>query len=339
MSYSTLGGSQSTISSDNVPGGLDKLRMHHTQALVNAVSAALYPDAIDTAQLYGALVELRRHLESPLAAMHAHPVTETNAAEVAEHILLCWVCARASQADAQNYSLETIVETVDRRFDKYAGIPEQSVSETIQCVSYLATMGVGVAAVAQTSIPASLVLLLSFAECPDVYTSAFRTLAKLCTKHSVRRAQADGRWESESGRHAVLDAFTRAQTALRLRNRFDSVATCLFALVSELASAHYAYKLTPQSTKAADGSTPQRVDRAERAVTSALAFTNALVEAHSSADGRLRMRQELLDTALHRSLTLLDGPEFESSRIRMEIRRFRRAYADDIRARDPQPAS
>ncbi|KAJ2361639.1 hypothetical protein H4S01_005177, partial [Coemansia sp. RSA 2610] len=126
MSYSTLGGSQSTISSDNVPGGLDKLRIHHTQALVNAVSAALYPDAIDTAQLYGALVELRRHLESPLAAMHAHPVTETNAAEVAEHILLCWVCARASQADAQNYSLETIVETVDRRFDKYAGIPEQS---------------------------------------------------------------------------------------------------------------------------------------------------------------------------------------------------------------------
>ncbi|KAJ2478526.1 hypothetical protein IWW56_003654, partial [Coemansia sp. RSA 2131] len=281
--------------------------MNHTQALVNAVSTALYPDPTDSAKLSGALIELRRHLESPLSLVTRHPVTETNVVDVMAHILLCWVCARASQADAQNYKVETVVETGDKRFDKYAGIPEEIVSEAILCILCLATMGVGVMAVAETSIPASLVLLLSFSDSPCMYTHVFCLLTKLCAKHSVRRAIVDSRWESETGFYAILNGFTRAQTALRLRNRFDSVANCLFALVSDLACKLMAHEAI------AGKSTAISVDHMEKAVISGLAFVNAFIEAHSSSTDRLRVRSELLDTALYQSMKLLEAPEFEQS--------------------------
>ncbi|KAJ2173053.1 hypothetical protein GGH16_002028 [Coemansia sp. RSA 560] len=239
-------------------------------------------------------------------------------------ILLCWVCARASQADAQNYRVETAVETGDKRFDKYAGISEQIISEAILCILCLSTVGVGVAAVAETSIPASLVLLLSFSDSSCMHTHVFCLLRKLCAKHSVRRAMADSRWKSETGFYAILNGFTRAQTALRLRNRFDSVANCLFALVSDMA-----YKLMPH--EAIEGrSTAISGDHMEKAVVSGLAFVNAFIEAHSSATDRLRVRNEFLDTALYQSMKLLEAPEFEHSMVNSETRRFRRAYSNDI---------
>ncbi|KAJ2557005.1 hypothetical protein GGH12_006256, partial [Coemansia sp. RSA 1822] len=168
-------------------------------------------------------------------------------------------------------------------------------------------MGVGVMAVAETSIPASLVLLLSFSDSPCMYTHVFCLLTKLCAKHSVRRAIADSRWESEIGFYAILNGFTRAQTALRLRNRFDSVANCLFALVSDLACKLMAHEAI------AGKSTAISVDHMEKAVINGLAFVNAFIEAHSSAIDRLRVRSELLDTALYQSMKLLEAPEFEQS--------------------------
>ncbi|KAJ2495369.1 hypothetical protein GGH96_006402, partial [Coemansia sp. RSA 1972] len=213
----------------------------------------------------------------------------------------------ASQADAQNYKVETAVETGDKRFDKYAGIPEQIISEAILCIQCLATVGVGVTAVAETSIPASLVLLLSFSDNSRMYTHVFCLLTKLCAKHSVMRAMADSRWGSETGFYAILNGFTRAKTALRLRNRFDSVANCLFALVSDLA-----YKLTPPEA-IAGRSTAISVDHMEKAVISGLAFVNAFIKAHRSVTDRLRVRNELLDTALYQLMKLLEAPEFEHS--------------------------
>ncbi|KAJ2582189.1 hypothetical protein GGH95_001670 [Coemansia sp. RSA 1836] len=361
MSYSTASLPDSIASSTQTLE-LDSLRAHHTQALVNIVSSCLYPTPIDAAALKRSLAELRRHLESPLSCAQSHPATETNAVEVIEHIMLCWVCARAAQADAQNYSMKRIVKTNDGRFDKYADLPEQIISEVIQCTSYLATMSVGIAAVAKTSLPTSLALLLSFSHCPTVLTYAFRTLTKLCTKHSVKRAKADGRWESEMGIYSVLDAFTSAQSALGLRNRFDSLAQAAFTLaadtVTHLAAISNQTPRPPSPPQSESGtfSTSQtssenvfglspsffpsmklpRVRVEERALISALSLVNALIGAHDTVEARLRMRRELLDTPLYQCMKLLEEPEFEPTLACYEARRFRRAYASDIKACDPQ---
>ncbi|KAJ2513503.1 hypothetical protein H4217_006309, partial [Coemansia sp. RSA 1939] len=211
---------------------LDNLQTHHTQALVNIVSSTLYSTPIDVPALDLALKDLRRHLESPQSYANAHPAAKTNAIEVLEHIVVCWVCAQASQADAQNYNIESVVNTNDGLFDKYAQISEGTAMEAVYCISYLATMSIGTAAVARSSIPTSLVLAIGFAQDKAMLTSVFRTLTKLCTKHSVRRAKADGRWESETGIYAVIDAFTRAKKALFLRNRFDTLGNAAFLFVA-----------------------------------------------------------------------------------------------------------
>ncbi|KAJ2790581.1 hypothetical protein GGI18_001707 [Coemansia linderi] len=345
MSYSSASLTESIASSTQTLE-LDSLRAHHTQALVNIVSSCLYPTPIDAAALKRSLTELRRHLESPLSCAQSHPATETNAVEIIEHIILCWVCARASQADAQNYSMKHIVNTNDGRFDKYADIPEQTISEAIQCTSYLATMSVGIAAVAKTSLPTSISLLLGFSSCPVVLTYAFRTLTKLCSKHSVKRAKADGRWESETGIYSVLDAFTSAQSALGLRNRFDSLAHAAFVFVTDSLthlndSSLYDSDRTDQTIeKLGLASLPStklptvRVE--ERALISALSLVNALINAHDTVEDRLRMRRELLDTPLYQCLKLLEVPEMEPTLAYYEARRFRRAYASDIRDFDPQ---
>ncbi|KAJ1890304.1 hypothetical protein LPJ66_007565 [Kickxella alabastrina] len=359
MSYSTVSLAGSMTSSTPTLH-LDRLRAHHTQALVNIVSNMLYPATIDTHALTKSLVNLRRHLESPLSCAHSHPATDTNAAEVLEHILLCWVCSLASQTDAQNYNFESIVATADGLFDKYAVIPALAVSEAIQCTSYLATMSVGIAAVAKTSIPASLALVLGFAEDHGTFTNAFRALTKLCTKHSVRRAKAGGRWESDNGIYAVMDAFTRAKSALGLRNRFDSMANAAFIFASEMAStgaympspsspsSEYHRSTTSLSNASSQGSMGSMsslgsLDRssqmfgvhAERVVTSALALVNALIDAHGDVGSRLRLREELLDTALYKCLKLVEEPEFEHTRAYVELRRFGRAYSSDINECDP----
>ncbi|PIA15278.1 hypothetical protein COEREDRAFT_9656 [Coemansia reversa NRRL 1564] len=333
MSYSPIDDSVSTVSSSKILL-LDSLRVHHTQALVNVVSSTLYPDLLDTRQLMKALFELRRHLESPLGYIQSHPATETNAAEVIEHILLYWVCAHAAQVDAQNYNIKGVVETPDKRFDKYAHIPAEVISEAIQCISYLTTMSVGVAIVAKTSIPVSIVLLLNFTENYGTYTNAFRALTKLCTKHSVKRAQADGRWESETGLYAILEAFTRAQTAFRLRNRFDLVANAAYSVASEMANSA---GLSISSSSSSDNGPAKYIggSAAERVVVSALLFVNALVDAHKDVEDRLRIRNEILDTPLYQTMKLLEETEFDSSRAFTETRRFRRAYTDDIKACDP----
>ncbi|KAJ2856998.1 hypothetical protein FB639_006041, partial [Coemansia asiatica] len=201
MSYSSLSSTNSSNSSTSTLY-LDSLRTHHTQALVNIVSSNLHCTPINAEALLTSLIELRRHLESPLSCAHSHPATETNAAEVLEHILLCWVCARAAQTDAQNHDVNKAVQTIDQNFDKYAEIPVAAISEAIQCTSYLATMSVGIAAVAKTSIPASLALTLGFVDDHCTLTNAFRALTKLCTKHSVKRPMAGARWESDTGIYA-----------------------------------------------------------------------------------------------------------------------------------------
>ncbi|KAJ2673027.1 hypothetical protein IWW42_002579 [Coemansia sp. RSA 1085] len=292
--------------------------MHLTQALINVVSNVLHADTIDTIQLINALVELRRHLESPHSSfMHVHPATETNIVEVIERILLCWVCARASQTDAQNYRFEKIVETKDKRFDKYAGIPEQAICETVQCISYLATASAGVAAVSQSSIATSLALLIAFTDNLNIITYTLRALTKLCTKHSVKRAKADGRWESKTGMHAVLHALTCAQTALRLRNRFDTISNCLFLLVSELAaSLHYKSSELSSHNRSFESPTP---------------FAS---KTHTGLEDRLRIRKEMLDTALYLSIKLLEELEHGSD-LSYEIKRFRRSYIDDIESYEP----
>ncbi|KAJ2080613.1 hypothetical protein H4R24_002934 [Coemansia sp. RSA 988] len=335
MSYTSINDSNSTTSSSKMLH-LDSLRVHHTQALVNVVSNALYPDQLDTQQLMKALFELRRHLESPLGCIQSHPATETNAAEVIEHILLCWVCARAAQADAQNYDIRGVVETPDKLFDKYAHVPAEVVSEAIQCISYLTTMSVGVAIVAKTSIPVSIVLLLNFTEDYGTYTNAFRALTKLCTKHSVKRAQADGRWESETGLYAILEAFSRAQTALRLRNRFDLVANAAYSAATEMSND---VDLLPSPPSGNGRSSNIGICDAERVIVSALSFVNALVDAHTNVEDRLRIRKEVLDTPLYLTMKLLEEVEFDSSRAVTETRRFRRAYTDDIKACDPHVCS
>ncbi|KAJ1740051.1 hypothetical protein LPJ68_004125 [Coemansia sp. RSA 1086] len=319
--------------------------MHLTQALINVVSNVLHADTIDTIQLINALVELRRHLESPHSSfMHVHPATETNIVEVIERILLCWVCARASQTDAQNYRFEKIVETKDKRFDKYAGIPEQAICETVQCISYLATASAGVAAVSQSSIATSLALLIAFTDNLNIITYTLRALTKLCTKHSVKRAKADGRWESKTGMHAVLHALTCAQTALRLRNRFDTISNCLFLLVSELAaslhyksselSSHNRSFESPTPFASKSGSTPTTVNLMKRTIKSLLNFFNTLIEAHTGLEDRLRIRKEMLDTALYLSIKLLEELEHGSD-LSYEIKRFRRSYIDDIESYEP----
>ncbi|KAJ2777038.1 hypothetical protein H4R18_005354 [Coemansia javaensis] len=314
---------------------LDSLRVHHTQALVNIVDRALDPDPIDAARLGAALVELRRHLESPRSSAHGHPATETSAAAVAERLLLCWVCARAAQADAHNYDMNRVVETADRQLDRFAAIPEAVVSEAIQCVSYLATMGVGAAAVARTSIPVSLVLALALTGSAGVHTCALRALTKLCTKHSVRRVRAGARWEAETGLHAVLDALARAQAALGLRSRFDPVANQAHSFAAEVAAAA-ALPTPPPQPQPQPQPGPEPRAAAERAVASALAFVNALVDAHPTAPERLRVRKDLLDTPLCDAMQMLDGPSVDCPRAAAEMRHFRRAYRDDIRACDPQ---
>ncbi|KAJ2742901.1 hypothetical protein GGI20_004142 [Coemansia sp. BCRC 34301] len=363
MSYSTASLSDSIASSAQTLE-LDSLRAHHTQALVNIVSSCLYPTPIDVSALKQSLVELRRHLESPLSCAQSHPATETNAVEIIEHIMLCWVCARAAQADAQNYSMKSTIKTSDGRFDKYADLPEPIISEVIQCTSYLATMSVGIAAVAKTSLPTSISLSLGFSHCPTVLTYAFRTLTKLCTKHSVKRAKADGRWESEMGIYSVLDAFTSAQSALGLRNRFDSLAQAAFTFAADAVT-----RLAANSGQSQSPSPPQSeygffgtgqasfekrfghstsffpsmrlsgVRMEERALISAVSLVNALIDAHDSVEARLRMRRELLDTPLYQCMKLLEEPEFESTLAHYEARRFRRAYAADIKACDPQTPS
>ncbi|KAJ2908171.1 hypothetical protein GGI21_003153 [Coemansia aciculifera] len=355
MSFSTASLSES-IASSTLTLELDSLRAHHTQALVNIVSSCLYPTPIDAAALKRSLIELRRHLESPLSCAQSHPATETNAVEIIEHIMLCWVCARAGQADAQNYSTKAIVKTKDGRFDKYADLPEHIISEVIQCTSYLATMSVGIAAVAKTSLPTSLSLLLGFSTCPTVLTYAFRTLTKLCTKHSVKRVKADGRWEPEMGIYSVLDAFTSAQSALGLRNRFDSLAQAAFTFAADTVT-HLAAASSSEPTQSLNdsqtssekrfGLSPSffpsmklpRVRVEERALISALSLVNALIDAHDTVEARLRMRRELLDTPLYQCMKLLEEPEFEPTLAYYEARRFRRAYASDIKDCDPQTPS
>ncbi|KAJ2057402.1 hypothetical protein GGI17_005655 [Coemansia sp. S146] len=353
MSYSTASLTDSIASSTQTLK-LDSLRAHHTQALVNIVSSCLYPTPIDAVALKRSLVELRRHLESPLSCAQSHPATETNAVEIIEHIMLCWVCARAAQADAQNYSMKNIVKTSDGRFDKYADLPEQIISEAIQCTSYLATMSVGIAAVAKTSLPTSLSLALGFSHCPMVLTYTFRTLTKLCTKHSVKRAKADGRWESEMGIYSVLDAFTSAQSALGLRNRFDSLAHAAFSFATDSLTHLAADPPHSDSDSICTDTTREekRFDLSlfpsvklpsvrveERALISALSLVNALINAHDTVEARLRMRRELLDTPLYQCMKLLEVPEFEPTLAYYEARRFRRAYASDIKACDPQTSS
>ncbi|KAJ2225649.1 hypothetical protein H4R99_007146 [Coemansia sp. RSA 1722] len=354
MVYSSLSSTNSSNSSTSTLY-LDSLRTHHTQALVNVVSSNLHPTPINANALLTSLIELRRHLESPLSCAHSHPATETNAAEVLEHILLCWVCARAAQTDVQNYDIEKTVPTADRAYDKYAEIPVTAISEAIQCTSYLATMSVGIAAVAKTSIPASLTLALGFVDDHSTLTNAFRALTKLCTKHSVKRPIAGARWESDTGIYSVVDAFSRAQSALGLRNRFDTLANAAFSYTSELVTADILLPASVSTTSASISSmssrstldsldsvclsqeSRQRGIWAERLVTSALGLVNALVGAHTAVDARLRLRKELLDTALYKCFKLLEQPEFELSRAFKETRRFRRAYAADIRQCDPQP--
>ncbi|KAJ2817507.1 hypothetical protein FBU31_006203 [Coemansia sp. 'formosensis'] len=215
-------------------------------------------------------------------------------------------------------------------------------------------MGVGIAAVAKTSLPTSLSLLLGFSHCPVVLTYAFRTLTKLCTKHSVKRAKADGRWESEMGIYSVLDAFTSAQSALGLRNRFDSLAHAAFAFAAG-AVTHLATDSPPgDSDSVCSDQTREekRFDRTifpsiklatvrveERALISAISLVNALINAHDTVEARLRMRRELLDTPLYQCMKLLEVPEFEPTLVYYEARRFRRAYASDIKACDPQTFS
>ncbi|KAJ2464475.1 hypothetical protein GGI02_004982, partial [Coemansia sp. RSA 2322] len=145
MSYSVASLTDSIASSTQTLE-LDSLQAHHTQALVNIVSSCLYSTPIDATALKRSLVELRRHLESPRSFMYSHPAIETSAVKVIEHIMLCWVCARAAQADAQNYRMESMVKTIDGRFDKYADLPKHIIYEAIQCASYLATMSAGTAA-------------------------------------------------------------------------------------------------------------------------------------------------------------------------------------------------
>ncbi|KAI8319143.1 hypothetical protein GQ54DRAFT_318689 [Martensiomyces pterosporus] len=322
---------------------LDSLRTYHTQVLVNEVSSTLYSTPINTHTLTQSLTELRRHLESPLNSALSHPASETNAIEVLEHILFCWVCARASQADAQIINGTKHQATADAQFAKYAAIPEVAISEAIRCTSHLATMGVGIAAVAQTSIPASLALSISFAESPALQTSAFRVLSKLCTRHSAKRPSVDGnRWESDTGTYAVLDAFTRTQAALRLRSRFDTLANATYAFSMEAAhsrAANCARNMRNESSRA-----PQSryipIDacgEAEKLVTSALVLVNTLVEAHLDAESRLRIRRELLDTAFYQCMKRLEDPVFENSQVVVETRRFRMSYANDIRTTDPCP--
>ncbi|KAJ2377135.1 hypothetical protein IW150_001561 [Coemansia sp. RSA 2607] len=335
---------------------LDNLQTHHTQALVNITSSYLHQDPIDTPALTKSLIELRRHLESPLRCTHRHPATETNAVEVLEHILLCWVCARAAQTDAQNYSVDKTVSTADGLYDKYAKIQICAVSEVVQCTSYLATASVGIAAVAKTSIPSSLTLSLGFVDDHNMLTNTFRALTKLCTKHSVRRPKAGGRWESETGIYSVLDAFTRAKSALGLRNRFDTLANAAFAFVIEMeptinrlpspslsesnrsiGSLRSTSSLSTYSQSSYLSYQPGSL--AERVVTSALVLVNALVEAHANSEARLRLRKELLDTALYKCMKLLEEPEFEHTRAFRETRVFRRAYACDIKECDPQTSA
>ncbi|KAJ1828550.1 hypothetical protein LPJ56_001047 [Coemansia sp. RSA 2599] len=355
MSYSSLSCTNSSNSSTSTLY-LDSLRAHHTQALVNVVSSNLHNTPIDAEALLLSLIELRRHLESPLSCTHSHPATETNAAEVLEHILLCWVCARAAQTDVQNYDVNKAVPTTDRIYDKYAEIPVAAISEAIQCTSYLATMSVGIAAVAKTSIPASLTLTLGFVDDHHTLTNALRALTKLCTKHSVKRPIAGSRWQSDTGIYAVIDAFSRAQSALGLRNRFDTLANAAFAYTTELItadapflSASISSVTSPSMSSISSQSTVDSLDSsyilqekrqrgiwAERLVASAMALVNALVDAHATVDARLRLRKELLDTALYKCIKLLEQPEFELSRAFKETRRFRRAYATDIRECDPK---
>ncbi|KAJ1662296.1 hypothetical protein IW140_005998 [Coemansia sp. RSA 1813] len=332
---------------------LDNLRTHHTQALVNVVSSTLYSTPIDVPALELALKALRRHLESPQNYTNAHPAAKTNAIEVLEHIVVCWVCAQASQADAQNYSLASVVETDDGQFDKYAEIPEKTAMEAVQCVSYLVTMSVGTAAVARTSIPTSLVLSICFIHNPTMLTAVFRTLTKLCTKHSVRRAKADGRWESETGIYAVMDAFSRAMDALTLRNRFDTLGNSAFAFASDFACLEFPQHqqqapLRENSHKEGDprvetvsiqnrakNHSNDQAALSDRTVACALALANAIVEAHGAADERLRVRKELLDTPLYRCLKLLEEPELAGSKAHHEAKRFRHTYGEDIRLHNP----
>ncbi|KAJ2720322.1 hypothetical protein GGI07_004661 [Coemansia sp. Benny D115] len=353
MSYSTLSLTDSTVSSTPTLR-LDSLQTHHTQALVNVVSSSLYDTPLPTHTLASALFELRRHLESPLSFAHSHPATETNAAQVLEHILLCWVCARAAQADMQNYAPQKTIPTADALFDKYADISADAVSEAIQCTSYLATMGPGIGAVARTSIPASLVLVLGFSDTHGVLTSALRTLTKLCTKHSIKRARAGARWEAETGLYAVMDAFTRGKEALQLRCRFDTLANTAFQYVSEVAAAprqkttalrpqsslssldNYSRCISAASSYVSFTHESVQVVQAERVVASALALVNALIEAHSERESRLRLRKELLDTALYKCIKILEEPELDDTRAYEEARKFRRAYARDIKDCDTQ---
>ncbi|KAJ1906091.1 hypothetical protein LPJ81_001545 [Coemansia sp. IMI 209127] len=337
---------------------LDNLRTHHTQALVNVVSSTLYATPINVPALDAALKELRRHLESPLSYVNAHPAAKTNATEVLEHIVVCWVCAQASQADAQNYSLATVVETSDGRFDKYAKVPENTAMEAIQCISYLATMSVGTAAVARTSIPTSLVLAIGFTQSQAMLTAVFRTLTKLCTKHSVRRAKADGRWESDAGIYAVMDAFSRAMDALGLRNHFDTLGNAAFAFASEFACVsfppqhpHSPFKENSHNKSDLQAEETSRVQHraikmsrgqgtlSDRTVACALALVNAIVEAHGTAEERLRVRKDMLDTPLYKCLKLLEEPELACSKAQHEARRFRRAYGADIRIHNPEMPS
>ncbi|KAJ1930501.1 hypothetical protein FBU59_006965, partial [Linderina macrospora] len=310
------------------PYQLDTLRLRHTQTLVNAVSTTLYSNPIDTTLFSQSLVELRRHLESQLSATPAYdPATTTNAIEVLEHILFCWICARAAYADQQHSGDESGA----MRFAKYAYIPESSILEAIQCTLCLATTPAGVVAVAKSSIPASLALSTSFVDMPTVHVVAFRALARLCTRHAA-----------DIGVMSVLDAFTRARSALQLHNRFDTLANASFAFAMDFTTAVQAPMTPPSSASSVsdseyEGCKMSNTRLAERVLTSALTLVNAMVDAHLDVEQRLMLRRELLGTSLYKCLKMLEEPCFENSLAVAEARRFRLTYASDIRLHGSMP--
>ncbi|ORX69419.1 hypothetical protein DL89DRAFT_267648 [Linderina pennispora] len=312
------------------PYQLDTLRTNHTQSLVNAVSTKLYANPIDTTLLSQSLVELRRHLESQLSVAPANdPATATNAIEVLEHILFCWICARAAYADRQHSG----DESGSMRFAKYSYIPESCILETIQSTLCLAMSPAGVMAVAKSSIPASLALSTSFVDMPSIHVVAFRVLARLCTRQAA-----------DAGVSSVLDAFTRARNALQLRNRFDTLANASFAFAMDFVTAVQAPMTPPSSASTASDSEYDECKMpstrlAERVLTSALVLINAMVDAHLDVERRLSLRRELLGTSLYKCLKVLEEPCFDHSLAVAEARRFRLTYASDIRLHSSMPIS
>lgn len=330
---------------------LDCLQTRHTQVLVNIVSSALYSKPLDNRLLKRSLLDLCHHLDAcssyNIVNNQSHCPTATNIIEVLEHILICWVCARAEQEDNQNYSLKgMVVVAPDSRFDKYADIPVETISAVALCISNVTRIEAGIIQVAKSSIPSSLALALNFSDNPKLLTSVFRTLTTLCTKRSGKKLIVGGcRWHPYIGLSALLEAFTQAQNALRQRNRFDGLANVAFTLAMELVPLDTRLRNHPT------GSDPKSInssfaslfipkcvpttDAKERTLISALSLINVIADAYIDAKLRLKVRGELLDTPLYQCLKLLENPAFDSSIASYEARKFRRAYSQDIRKCDP----